>query len=201
MLRSGRCGEFLFRASGRYPNVPDPLHRGFVSEGLDHSYRRVDCEAATRASNASCHLAVVASDVLLDLELSEASSPMGHGRLFPTPFGRTSNHHSSDSPDMLEHNWTSHPVCAQAGACACPFLRGATLTVRSGSGTIGQRARSSASAFPVHGRGVFLKKSASVVAKVSALMVTVFMCFSSASVFSRVSLMASLQIVSTSSSP
>ena len=59
--------------------------------------------------------------------------------------------------------------------------------VRIDSGIAGQRARSSASAFPVDGRGVFLKKSASVVAKHGARMVTVFTCFSIASVFSRVS--------------
>ena len=40
--------------------------------------------------------------------------------------------------------------------------------------------------------GVFLKKSASVVARDSAVMVTVFACFSSVSVFSRMSFMASL---------
>ena len=35
------------------------------------------------------HLAVVASDVLLEWDLSEQTSSIGHGRLFPTPFGRT----------------------------------------------------------------------------------------------------------------
>ena len=37
-------------------------------------------------------------------ELPEQSSSIGRGRFFPTPFGRTSNHHSSDSdsPNTLE---------------------------------------------------------------------------------------------------
>ena len=78
---------------------PAPLGRGIVSEGLDHSDRRVDCDAATRVSNALYHLAVVASDVLLDSGISVNGPSLGRGRLFPR---RTSNHSSvSDSPDML----------------------------------------------------------------------------------------------------
>ena len=73
---------------------------------------KVGCDAVTRVSNASYHLAVVASDVLFDSELSEQSSSMMRGRFFPTPFGRASNHHSSDSPDMLEQNSTSYLVWA-----------------------------------------------------------------------------------------
>ena len=73
----------------------------------------VDCDAVTRVSNASYHLAIVASGALLDLELSEQRSSMGQGRFFPTPFGRTSNHHSSDS-DMLQEKTTN--LCA-SGVC------------------------------------------------------------------------------------
>ena len=53
------------------------------------------------------------------------------------------------------------------------------------AGSAALRARSSASACPLDGRDVVLKKSASAVAKDSALMVTVLACFSSASVCSR----------------
>ena len=83
------------------PEGPGPLwSRLLFLRGFDHSDRRVDCDAAARVSSASYHLAVVASDVLLDSDLSEKSSSTGRGRLFPTSFGRTSNHHSSvsDSP-------------------------------------------------------------------------------------------------------
>ena len=82
-------GEFLFRASGRHPKV-STSDRSAVTK-------------PTRVSNASYHQAVVASDVLLDSELSDKRSSIGHGRHFTTPFGRISNHHSSvsDSPDML----------------------------------------------------------------------------------------------------
>ena len=59
-----------------------------MSEELEHSDRRVNCDEATRVSNASYHLAVVATDTLLDSQLSVQSSLMEHGRLFPTPFGR-----------------------------------------------------------------------------------------------------------------
>ena len=46
----------------------------------------------------------------LILNSQTRSSSILRGRFFPTPFGRTSNHHSSDSPDMLEvcscgHGW------------------------------------------------------------------------------------------------
>ena len=40
-----------------------------MAEELHLSDERVDCDAATRDLNASYHLAVVASDVLLDSEL------------------------------------------------------------------------------------------------------------------------------------
>ena len=88
---------------GSTPEGLRPFGRGFVSKELDLSDRRVDCDAATRVLNASCHLAVVASDVLLDSELSEQSSSI---RAWPSlsrcsPFERTSNHHSSDSLAML----------------------------------------------------------------------------------------------------
>ena len=66
-------------------------------------------------------------------------------------------------------------------------------------GSDAQRVHSSACALPLDGRESVLKKSASVVAKDSACMVTVLKCFSSASVFSRVFLMVSLKIVSASS--
>ena len=133
---------------------PDPLGRGCVSERLDQSDRRVDCAAAAHISNASYHLSVVASDVVLDLEHSEKSSSIGRGCLCPTPFGRTSNHHStvSDSPDMLnggcttlsrisrELPWISLPrrtlvlklfraSCALRRVHVLAFLRDAFLTV------------------------------------------------------------------------
>ena len=69
------------------PERLDPFCRGFVSEGLDHSDRWVDCDAVTRVSNASYHLAIVASGALLDLELSEQSSSMGKVVSFPPPSG------------------------------------------------------------------------------------------------------------------
>ena len=90
------------------------LSRGFVSEGLDHSDRWTDCDAVTRVSNASHHLAIVASGALLDSELSEQSSSMGPGRFFPTLFGRTSNYHSSDS-DMLQER--TKPCASRAVFC------------------------------------------------------------------------------------
>ena len=95
---------------------PRPLRselRFFGSVGPD---QRVNCEWAARVPNVSCHLAVVASDVMLDSEPSEQSSSIGHGRLFPTPFGR-SNHHSSDSDsfDMLEKTLVLH-VCSRGRA-------------------------------------------------------------------------------------
>ena len=68
----------------------------------------VDCDAVSRVSNASYHLAVIASSALLDSELSGQSSSMVQRRFFPTPFGRTSNHHSSD-PDMLQER--TKPLC------------------------------------------------------------------------------------------
>ena len=113
--RNEGSGEFLFRASGRHPNVRVALVETlFLRVSCDEAalpcvdphlgrldFRRVDCDEATRLSNVSCPLAVVASDVLLGSELSEKGSSIKYGRLFPTPFGRTLNHHSSDSPDML----------------------------------------------------------------------------------------------------
>ena len=82
----------------------------------------------------------------------------------------------SDSPDNAGRELDLVPR-VRSGGCIC--LSFFARPVRIDSGIAGQRARSSASAFPVDGRGVFLKKSASVV--------TVFTCFSIASVFSRVS--------------
>ena len=63
----------------------------------------MDCEA-TFVANVSYHLAAVASGGMFESELTEQSSSIGQSRLFPTPFGRTSNHHSSesDSSDILE---------------------------------------------------------------------------------------------------
>ena len=76
------------------PYVGQPLEPPDQSE----LRRQLDeAHAATRVSNATYHLAVTASNVLLDSELSEQSSSMGQGRFFRTAFGRTSNHHSSDS--------------------------------------------------------------------------------------------------------
>ena len=52
--------EFLFRASSRHPNVRIPSVEALFLREL-HLDRRSDCDAATRVSNASYHLAVVAS--------------------------------------------------------------------------------------------------------------------------------------------
>ena len=86
--------EFLFRASGRHPNVWILSVEALFLSGIGNSDRWVDSDAVTRVSNASYHLAIVASGALLDSELSEKSSSMGQVRFFPTAFGRTSNHHS-----------------------------------------------------------------------------------------------------------
>ena len=81
--RSEGSGKFLFRASGRHPNISVP----FVSE-LDLSDRRVDCATATRVSIASYHLAVVASDVLLDSENSQSTAHRsGTAVSFSSPSG------------------------------------------------------------------------------------------------------------------
>ena len=125
-MRHKESSEFLFRVSGRHPNVWILTVEALFFEGLDHSDRWVDCDAVTRVSNASYHLAIVASGALLDSELSEQSSSMGQGRFFPSPFGRTSNHHSSDS-DMLQER--TKPLCFTrvlvSSFCAVRFsLRG-----------------------------------------------------------------------------
>ena len=76
------------------------------------AFRKVGCDAASRVWNAWYHLAVVASDVLLDSEHSEQSSSVERGRL----------HSLRTILTMLEQNSTSHLVCTQAGARACPFF-------------------------------------------------------------------------------
>ena len=121
-------GELNFRASGRHPNVWVLLN----TDEHEHSDRRASCDEAalprvepqpglldsrqieaTRVLDVSHHLAAVASDALVESELSEQSSSIEHVRLFPTPFGPTSNHHTSDSesPDMLGER-TSRASCA-----------------------------------------------------------------------------------------
>ena len=52
-----------------------PTHRPPPIARLD--FRKVGCDAATRVSNASSHLAVIASSVVLDSELS-AWPPLHH---------------------------------------------------------------------------------------------------------------------------
>ena len=93
--------------------------------GAEPQLRRLDFRevAAARVSSASYHLAVVASIALLDPEHSEKRSSMKCGRLFPTPSGRTSNHHSSEprAPCALER---VHVIVF--------FLRGAIITSRRG---------------------------------------------------------------------
>ena len=93
--RNSDGSRFLFRASGRRPNVRIP---SFELRRLD--FRKV--------WNVSYHLAVVASDELLGSQLFEQSSSMRHGRL---QYLRT-------LLAMLEQNWTSYLVCVQAG-CMC----------------------------------------------------------------------------------
>ena len=95
----------------------------------------------------------------------------------------------SNLPGMLGERPASCVTCAREGSRLSSilpiFLRCALFIMWSGqrcfAGSAALRARSSASACPLDGREVFLKKSASVVAKDSALMVTVLTCFSSAS--------------------
>ena len=126
------------------PESPGPFGRGCVSEELEHWCRRaeaasVGCVDATLVPNVWYHLAVVASVVLLDSELSEQSSPIGHGRLFPTPFARASNHHSSDSdsPDMLKSGLlkrttnTSWTTVAQPGAMHAVLGSATSVVLRS----------------------------------------------------------------------
>ena len=69
---------------------------------------------------------------------------MKHGRL----------HSLQTLLTMLEQNWTSHLVCAQAGARACPFLRGVCGSILAA----GQSSRSSDSAFTFYGRRVFFEE-------------------------------------------
>ena len=69
--------------------------RDLVLDRPEDPDRRVDGDKATLVANVSYHLAGVASAVLLESELTEDSSSTGHGRFFPTPFGRTSNHHAT----------------------------------------------------------------------------------------------------------
>ena len=145
------------------------LGRGFVSERAHQwdrwvdcdevalprlAFRKVGCDTATRVWNTSLHLAVVASDVLLDSELSEQSSSMRHGRL-----------HSSDSPDMVEQNWTPQLVCAQPGAGACPFCAAHFLLCAAGLAQLGRELVQVPLRFLLSVGGAFLKKSASAVAK------------------------------------
>ena len=96
---------------------------------------------------------------------------------------------------MLEQHCTSKLECAQAGVGACPFLRGLCGSILA---SLGRELVQVLLRFLLSVGGVFLKKSASVVAEDSARMVTFVTCFSITSVFSRVSLMASLWIVSAS---
>ena len=93
----------------RTERAPEPYYHwesqcgcvGSQPERLD--FQQVSCDEATRVANVSHPLAVIASNVLLASELSEKNSSIGRGRFAPPPFGRTSNHYSSDSgsPDML----------------------------------------------------------------------------------------------------
>ena len=53
--------------------------------GLDHSDRWVDCDAATRVSNASYYLAVIASSAVLDSELSGQTHRWCNVVSFPLP--------------------------------------------------------------------------------------------------------------------
>ena len=78
--RNEGSGEFLFRASGRHPNIRVPVVETLFLRGLN---TRTDglsvtkllfhalSDEATLDANVAYHLALVASDALLDLELSE----------------------------------------------------------------------------------------------------------------------------------
>ena len=114
-------------------------------------FRKAGCDAGTLISNASYHLAVVASDVLLDSEISEKSSSMEHGRFFPAPFGRTLNHASSD---LTCWNNFSYLVCAQAGACEWVFAWSVSYC-GAGLAELGRDVVQVLLRFPVDGRGVF----------------------------------------------
>ena len=159
--------------------------RGFVPEGLHLSDRRVDCGAAARDLNASYHLAVVASDVLLDSELSEQSSSIKAFSL-PLPPGE---HRTNNLRTLLPCcNKPNLVLCVRSSGCMC-LVCGASLA-QLGTEFVEIPLR-------LLPRGVW-KKSASVVARDSALL-PFFTCFSGTSVFSReCSLMASLYTVSDS---
>ena len=168
-------GEFLFRASGRHPNVRIPSVDALSLRGLTP---RTDGLTVTQL-HVSPMLRTIWPSLHRTCCLTRADT-IGRCRLFP-------NHLSSvsDSPDMLHGGCTSlhlnilrttvsQPSDAHAGlgsvepraSCALRwahvlvFLRGAFLTVwrgsgtagQRGSGTAGQRVRSSASAFPLDGR-------------------------------------------------
>ena len=53
VLGSERCGQSISRASRLHPNVWVPSVEASFLRGLDHSDRRVDCDAATRNLDAS----------------------------------------------------------------------------------------------------------------------------------------------------
>ena len=123
--------EFLFRASGRHPNIRIHSLEALFLTGLT-----TQTDAVTRFSNASYHLAIVASS---GTELIDGA------RSFPTAFGRTSNHTSSDS-DMMYEKTTNFVL----QACACFFfLRCAVFLAWNGwrcfAGSAALRAHSGAS--------------------------------------------------------
>ena len=140
--------------------------------------------------------------MLPELELPERSSWIGRGRFFPTLWGR----HQTTTLQTRIHLtcWKNdnlvHRVCSRGRACLSllPSLFSAMRDfhcVERKKCVVGLATESSCRCFCVsswRSRSV-LPKSASVVARDSALMVTVFTCSSSASVFSRVSLMAPLK--------
>ena len=164
--------EFLLRAWGRHPNVRVPFVESLFLTGSNTGadeptvtlprvgpqpgrldFRQVGRDEATRAVNVSQHLAVVASDVLLDSEHSEHSSSIG----------QTPNHHSSDSksPDMLKRrllkgitdiSWTT---VAQPGAMHA-VLGSATSACVDPASSCRQRVR--CPSLPIDHPGLFQKQ-------------------------------------------
>ena len=113
---------------------------------------------ATRVGNVSYHLAVGASAALLEPELSEQSSSIGHGRFFPDMLkGSLHTRLTNISRIAVAQLGSAEPraSCALIGRMCLSFICAVRFfTVWSGSDTIGQRVRSSAAASPLHGPGV-----------------------------------------------
>ena len=106
------------------------LSRGFVSEGLDHSDRWTDCDAVTRVSNASHHLAIVASVRCSTQSFRNRAHRWGLAVSFPLPSGehRTVTLRTltccRKEQNLVHHAWNgwrcfagSAALRARSGAC------------------------------------------------------------------------------------